>query len=40
MTPGPEGIEAVVIGFTNRSLDSTHDLMRNMISSIPAKMIK
>ncbi|PER47848.1 hypothetical protein COL26_30830 [Bacillus thuringiensis] len=36
--PGLDGIDAVVFGFTDRNLDSKHDLMRNMISSIPAEM--
>lgn len=36
--PGLDGIDAVVFGFTDRNLDSKHDLMGNMISSIPAEM--
>ncbi|AKR12921.1 insecticidal delta-endotoxin Cry8Ea1 family protein [Bacillus thuringiensis] len=37
-TPGLDGIDAVVFGFVDRNLDSKHDLMGNMLSSIPAEM--
>ncbi|SKB86395.1 delta endotoxin [Lysinibacillus sp. AC-3] len=35
---GFEGIDAVVFGYSNKNLSNTHDLMANMISSIPAEM--